>query len=53
MIISLIAIIATKANAWEVASPKNNGIGVYDFYSINENLFGKSFNNISKPSSEN
>ena len=52
IIISLLAIIATKANAWEIASPKNNGIGVYDFYSINENLFGKSFNNISKPSSE-
>ena len=38
IIISLLAIIATKANAWEIASPKNNGIGVYDFYSINENL---------------
>ena len=52
IIISLLAIITTKANAWKIASPKDNGIGVYNFYSINENLFGKSFNDLSKSSNE-
>ena len=46
IIISLLAIIATNANAWEIISSYDNGIGVYDFYSLNSNYLGSSYNGI-------
>ena len=45
IMISLLAIVATNANAWEIISSYNNGIGGYDFYSSNGGYLGSSYEN--------
>ena len=45
IIIGLLAFFTTNANAWEIISSYNNGIGGYDFYSSNGGYLGPSFEN--------
>ena len=45
IIIGLLSILATNANAWDVISTYSNGMGGHSFYSSNSGYLGSSYSN--------
>ena len=45
MIIGVLSVLATNANAWEIIKSYDNGYGSTSYYSSHSGFLGKSYNN--------